>query len=127
MNNKMNVQKKTTLVLGASPKPERYSNAAVKLLLEYGHPVIALARRQGNIGSVPIVTEPPLNEEIDTVTLYVGPQHQPQYYEYLLKLKPRRVIFNPGTFNLQLEKMLKKAGIEPVEHCTLVMLRSNEY
>ena len=123
----MNVQKKITLVLGASPKPERYSNAAVRLLQEYGHPVIALAKRKGNIGSIPIITEPPLNEKIDTVTLYVGPQHQPQYYDYLLNIKPNRVIFNPGTFNEQLEKMLENAGIEPIEHCTLVMLRSNEY
>lgn len=123
----VNTQKKVTLVLGASPKPERYSNAAVKLLREYGHPVIALAKRKGNIGQVPIQTEPPLNEEVDTVTLYIGAQHQPQYYEYLLQLKPRRVIFNPGTFNTELVKKLENAGIEPVEHCTLVMLRSNEY
>ena len=120
-------QQKTTLVIGASPKPERYSNAAVKLLQAYGHPVIALAKRAGFIGSVPIRTNVPADEPIHTVTLYVGPQHQPEYYDFLLKLKPRRVIFNPGTFNEELENMLQKEGIEPVEHCTLIMLRSNEY
>lgn len=123
----MNDIKKTTLVIGASSKPERYSNAAVKLLQEYGHPVIALAKRKGSIGSILIQTDLPENEPIDTVTLYVGPQHQPEYYESLLKLKPRRVIFNPGTFNEKLETMLSDAGIETIEHCTLIMLRSNEY
>ena len=123
----MNYQDKITLVLGASPKAERYSNAAVKLLREYGHPMIAVGRRQGTINSTPIQTELPENTAIDTVTLYLGPHNQTDYYEYLRRLKPRRVIFNPGTFNDELKEMLEKEDIECIEHCTLVMLRSNEY
>lgn len=118
---------KKTLVIGASTKPERYSNAAIKLLNEYGHPVIALAKRSGSVNGIPIRTEFPTGEYIHTVTLYVGPKHQPEYYELLVNLKPVRVIFNPGTFNDQLKNILQNAGIDTIEACTLIMLRSDEY
>ena len=95
----MKLIKKKTLVIGASAKPERYSFAAIKLLRDHGHPVIALAKRAGFVNGIPIITEFPVKEKIHTVTLYVGPKHQPEYYNLLLELKPERVIFNPGTFN----------------------------
>ncbi len=122
----ISLQKKT-LVIGASSKPERYSNAAVRLLQEYGHPVIALAKRPGFINKIPIVTEFPVNEKVHTVTLYVGPKHQPEYIGLLKELKPERVIFNPGTFNNELKRELNDFGIETVEGCTLIMLRAGEF
>lgn len=118
---------KTTLVIGASTKPERYSNVAIKLLQEYGHPVVALAKRAGYVNEIPIRTDFPVGEKIHTVTLYLGPKHQTEYYKLLVDLKPERVIFNPGTFNDELKKYLQKAGIETIERCTLIMLRSDEY
>lgn len=118
---------KPTLVIGASPKPERYSNAAAKLLQKYGHPVIALAKREGMIDNIPIITKFPVDEKIHTVTLYVGPRHQPEYYGLLKELKPERVIFNPGTFNNELKKELEDIGIVTVEDCTLIMLRAGEF
>lgn len=123
----MKPSSKTTLVIGASSKPERYSNAAVKLLQENGHQVIPLAKRAGFVNGIPIRTEFPAGEQVHTVTLYVGPKHQPEYYNLLLKLNPERVIFNPGTFNEELKSLLKSNGIETVEGCTLVMLRAGEY
>ncbi len=123
----MSYRSKTTLVVGASSKPERYSNAAVKLLMEYGHNVIALAKRKGFIKDLPIRTEFPVHEEIHTVTLYIGPKHQPEYYDLLLDLKPKRVIFNPGTFNDELKRLLEAEDIKTVEGCTLIMLQSGVF
>ena len=123
----MKPSSKTTLVIGASSKPERYSNAAVKLLQEFGHPVIPLAKRAGFVNGIPVRTEFPAGEKVHTVTLYVGPKHQPEYYNLLIKLNPERVIFNPGTFNEELKSLLKNKGIETVEDCTLIMLRSGDY
>jgi uncharacterized protein len=118
---------KRTLVIGASIKPERFSNKAIKLLMEYGHEVVALAKRQGSVQGIPIQTIFPKSDNIHTVTLYVGPAHQPEYYDLLLEMKPQRVIFNPGTENRELKEKLEKAGIETVEGCTLVMLRYGYY
>jgi len=116
-----------TLVIGASEKPERYANQAVRLLLEYGHEVEAIGARQGLIETVPIRTGNPVLESIDTVTLYVGPQRQGNLMEYVTGLKPRRVIFNPGTENPDFAKQLLASGIEPIEACTLVMLRTAQW
>jgi uncharacterized protein len=116
-----------TLVIGASTKPQRYSNKAIRMLKTYGHEVIALAKRTGSVDNIPILTEFPLDENIHTVTLYIGPQNQPEYYSLLLKLKPKRVIFNPGTENSELQKILKETGIETTNDCTLVMLRNGYY
>ena len=123
----MKPSSKTTLVIGASSKPERYSNAAVKLLEELCHPVIPLAKRAGFVNGIPVRTEFPVGEKVHTVTLYVGQKHQPEYYNLLLKLNPERVIFNPGTFNVELKNLLESNGIKTVEDCTLVMLRSGEF
>lgn len=118
---------KKTLVIGASPKPHRYSYRAVHALLENGHEVVALAKRKNHIIGVPIQTRFPEEEDIHTVTMYVGAPHQPEYYEPLLSLKPKRVIFNPGAENPELYNKLEEEGIEAIEACTLVMLATNQY
>jgi len=118
---------KLTLVIGASENTERYSNRAVKQLKKHNVPVAALGLKAGEIEGVKIQTGFPKIENVDTVTLYVGPQHQQQYYDYILSLKPERVIFNPGTENPEFEEKIKKAGIEILEACTLVMLSTGNY
>ena len=118
---------KKTLVLGASPNPERYSWKAVSRLHSNQHEVIALGARSGAIGEVPIQTTPPQVEDVDTVTLYLGPDHQPQYYDYILGLHPKRIIFNPGTENPELMHLAQEQNIEVVEGCTLVMLSIGNY
>jgi len=117
---------KQTLVIGASENPARYSNKAIRALRSYDHPVLALAKRRGQVADVSIETEFP-TEAIHTVTMYVGPQHQPEYYEKILALKPRRVIFNPGTENPEFSQVLEENDIEAVEACTLVMLSIGNY
>ena len=118
---------KKTLVLGASANPARYSNMAVKKLSAYKHPVIALGNRMGNIGTTTIETEKKRFEEIDTVTLYLNPQNQAEYYDYILSLKPKRIIFNPGSENETFESLAKNNNIEVVEACTLVLLSTGQY
>lgn len=118
---------KLTLVIGASEKPERFSNKAIRRLRQYGHPVEAIALRPGEVEGVSFKTGFPELKGIDTVTLYVGPPRQPQYYDYLLGLKPRRIIFNPGTENPEFSQKAREKGIEPVEKCTLVMLDTGQF
>lgn len=115
------------LVLGASLKENRYSNMAVKLLLQYGHQVIAVGNKKGEIENTPIVTETHGIVEIDTVTLYLNPQNQEPYKTFLIKLKPKRIIFNPGTENPAFEEELSSKGIRAEEACTLVLLRTNQF
>lgn len=116
-----------TVVIGASENSDRYSNRAVRSLVQHNEPVIAVGLREGKIGDVEILTGFPKLEDVETVTLYVGPQNQPSWYDYILSLKPKRVIFNPGTENPELEKLCAEAGIETVEACTLVMLSVGTY
>jgi predicted CoA-binding protein len=116
-----------TLVLGASENPVRYSYLATNKLLAYGHPVVAIGKSKGNIQDVEIQTGQPEIEGIDTVTLYLNPANQKPYYDYIVSLKPRRVIFNPGTENDELERKLMQHGINPMEACTLVMLSTGQY
>ena len=116
-----------TLVIGASEKPERYANMAVRLLREHKHEVLALGLREGAIEDVPIQIGQPAFESVDTVTLYVGPQRQDPFIDYIIGLKPRRVIFNPGTENPTFQERLKVSGIEPIEACTLVLLRTDQF
>lgn len=118
---------KKTLVLGASENPARYSNMAIQRLLSNQHPVVAIGNRTGNVNGVDITKETPEFENIDTVTLYLNPTNQQPYYDYILSLKPKRVIFNPGTENDELEAMLRDNGIEAKEACTLVMLSTGQY
>lgn len=119
---------KNTLVLGASTNPERYSNIATLRLLKYNYPVYPVGLRAGKIAHLDILTNQPVLTEIDTVTLYVGPKNQPVYYDYILNvIKPKRIIFNPGTENPELAKRAQDLDIETEEACTLVLLATNAY
>lgn len=118
---------KKTLVIGASENPGRYSNLAIKRLLSHQHEVVAIGKRKGNVENVLIETEHLPFENIDTVTLYLNPTNQQPYYDYILSLHPKRVIFNPGTENEEFENKLKSAGIEPFEACTLVLLSTGQF
>ena len=118
---------KKTVVLGASENPSRYSYLAVERLRENGHPVVAIGRKPGVIGDTPIVTGHPEIEDVDTVTLYLNPQIQESEYDYILHLRPRRVIFNPGTENDALLELLEQKNIQGVEACTLVMLSTGQF
>lgn len=118
---------RTTLVLGASPKPVRYSHLAVRRLRDKGHAVVALGRRPGMIGDVPILQEIPSGMSIDTVTMYMNAENQKPWEHRLLELSPRRIIFNPGAENPQLAAAAESAGVEVLEACTLVMLTTGQY
>ena len=119
--------KDKTLVLGASTNPGRYSFMAVKSLLNKERKVLAVGKTGGNVDGIEISTQPIAADDVDTVTLYLNPTHQQAYYDYILSLKPRRIIFNPGTENEELEAIAEKAGIQAVEACTLVMLSTGQY
>ncbi|UOR06854.1 CoA-binding protein [Hymenobacter aerilatus] len=118
---------KKTVVIGASDNPARYSFRAVNMLKNYGHEVVPVGIRKGQVAGLDIHTDRPTEEDVDTVTLYVGPQNQPSWYEYILDLKPKRIIFNPGTENEELERMAQAKGIRTEEACTLVMLSVGNY
>lgn len=118
---------KKTVVLGASDNPSRYSYLAVEKLNRYGHPVVAIGNREGKVGDIQVIKERPDEKEVDTVTLYLNPQNQKQYYDYILSLHPKRIIFNPGTENEELSQLAKENGIQPVEACTLVMLGTGQF
>lgn len=122
----MNSQKKT-VVLGASDNPQRYSYLAVEKLKAHDHPVIAIGRKAGKVGDTEIITEHPAMEDVDTVTLYLNPTHQKEYYDYILSLHPKRIVFNPGAENEELYDMAKANGIKPMEACTLVLLSTGQY
>jgi len=117
----------TTLVLGASTNPGRYSNRAIRLLRAHNHPVIAVGLDEGQIADVTITQQFPANTAIDTVTMYLNPERQHQYYDSILKLAPRRIIFNPGTENAELEKLAEQKSILTEEACTLVLLNTGQY
>jgi len=118
---------KKTLVLGASLKPQRYSNMAVRKLVNYKHETVAFGMRAGEEAGVTIDTELKDYKALDTVTLYLNPKRQIEYYDYILSLKPKRVIFNPGTENPELYDILKTNNINFEIACTLVLLSTNQY
>ena len=118
---------KKTLVLGASLNPSRYSNLAINRLVNHGYPVEAVGLRKGIVAGVTISTEKVAFENIDTVTLYLNPKRQEEYYDYIIALKPTRVIFNPGTENPKFYELLRKNNIEVEVACTLVLLGTNQY
>jgi predicted CoA-binding protein len=119
--------KKKTLVLGASTNPARYSNLAIKKLRSHEHPVIGVGKRKGTVDDVKIETDHILVQGIDTVTLYLNPTNQKEYYDYILDMKPKRIIFNPGTENEELMRKAKENNIEAMEACTLVLLSTGQY
>ncbi|QAA81176.1 CoA-binding protein [Aequorivita sp. H23M31] len=118
---------KKTLVIGASTKEERYSNMAIRRLVKFGHTVEAIGLRSGTVAGINVSTEKEPFEDIDTVTLYLNPKRQGEYYDYILSLNPERVIFNPGTENPEFFKILKQNNIESEIACTLVLLGTNQY
>lgn len=116
-----------TLVIGASENPQRYSNLAIHRLLSHNIPVYAVGLKKGKVEGIEIQTGHPLFTDVDTVTLYVGPAHQSNLHDYILQLAPRRVIFNPGTEEINFESKLRQAGILVEEACTLVLLGTGQY
>jgi uncharacterized protein len=119
---------KVTLILGATNNPVRYASMAADMLTAYGHPIIPVGVRKGETAGVTIQAEFPTKETpIDTITLYVGPERQLPWYNSILKSGAKRIIFNPGTENEALAELAAQAGMEVLEACTLVMLRTGQY
>lgn len=118
---------KTTLVIGASSNPDRYSYKAIKLLRHYGHPVYALGNKSDQVDDVEITTEKKAFENVDTVTLYINPTIQSSYKDYIYSLSPKRILFNPGTENPEFMKEAQVKGIACEEACTLVLLNLHQY
>ena len=118
---------KKTLVLGASLKSERYSNIAINRLVNYNHETLAFGLREGEVAGISIDVELKDYKDVDTVTLYLSPKRQQQYYDYIIGLKPSRVIFNPGTENPEFYELLKAKNINYEAACTLVLLGTNQY
>lgn len=118
---------KKTVVLGASDNPGRYSYLAVQRLRAHGHPVVAIGKKEGKVADVAIRKGAQEEQDVDTVTLYLNPLHQQAYYDYILQLHPKRIIFNPGTENEDLIRKARENQIQPVIACTLVMLSTGQY
>ena len=118
---------KKTLIIGASENPERYANKAFHSLMNHKHEVVMIGKKEGMIDGIAIQKGTPLFDQIDTITLYLNPKNQEAYYDYILSLKPKRIIFNPGTENNELEEMAQQQGIEIQEACTLVLLSIHQY
>jgi predicted CoA-binding protein len=117
-----------TLILGATPNSKRYAHTAAHRLVGSGHEIVNVGIKKGEVAGVEILNGTPELEDIDTVTLYVGPKNQEPYYDWLVdEVKPRRIIFNPGTENAELSMLARQAGIETEVACTLVLLASDQY
>lgn len=123
----MSIPGKKTVVLGASDNPERYSNLAIKKLRAHGHPVVAIGKRKTTVEDVPVQQEVSSPADVDTVTLYLNPGNQKEYYDYILSLHPKRIIFNPGAENEELKKLAEEKEIEVMEACTLVLLTTGQF
>jgi|SRR5690606_278797 len=118
---------KKTLIIGATPNPGRYANLAAHRLVQAGHDIVNIGIKRGEVAGVPIQPPSDPRHDIHTITLYIGPQIQPQYYQYIVDTKPQRLILNPGTENPELENLARENGIEPVRACTLVLLSTGQY
>ncbi len=116
-----------TLIVGVSRNPNRYANRAVKVLEQNGYECIGLGKDSFYIEGFKVHSEFPLSTLVDTVTLYINPKLQEDYKKFIIKLNPRRVIFNSGTENPAFEQMLSNKGIETLNACTLVLLATNQY
>jgi predicted CoA-binding protein len=121
------MKNKKTLVLGATARPDRYANRAIHSLVNSGHSVIAIGQQTGEVAGVKIQTKAVPVKNIDTVTLYLNPRNQREYYNYIIEAQPKRVVFNPGTENPELYQLLKSNNIEVEVACTLVLLATNQY
>ncbi|WP_432714082.1 CoA-binding protein [Pedobacter sp.] len=118
---------KKTLIIGASPNPMRYAYKAATMLKAKGHDIINIGIKKGAVAGVEIEEAGVVYPDVHTITLYIGPHLQPAYYDYILRTSPKRVVFNPGTENEELEMMLRAEGIEAEEACTLVLLSIGQY
>jgi uncharacterized protein len=123
------INMKRTVIVGATSNPSRYAYLAAKMLTDYGHEIIPIGIKDGAVLGKEIldIFQKPEIPDVDTITLYIGPHRQPEWYDYLLSLKPKRIIFNPGTENEVFEQTAEALGIEAIEGCTLVMLRSGQF
>lgn len=121
------MKNKKTLVLGATTKPDRYAFKAINMLVEKGNSVLAIGQNAGEVAGVKIQTKAIPLKNIDTVTLYLNPTRQRDYYNYIVEAKPKRVIFNPGTENPEFYQLLQLNGIKVEVACTLVLLTTNQY
>lgn len=120
---------KKTIIVGATTDPSRYAYLAARMLTGYNYEIVPIGIKTGEVFGKTIldIREKPVIENVHTITLYIGPQRQVEWYDYLLSLKPERIIFNPGTENPEFMEMASAQGIETLEACTLVMLRTNQY
>ena len=121
------MESKKTLVVGASQNPARYAYKAIHKLRYYNHSVVAVGLKEGLVDDVKIETGKPEFKELDTVTIYLGKDNQKPLEDYILSLKPKRIIFNPGAENAELKQKAEVKEIECVEACTLVMLTIGAY
>ncbi|RYY25800.1 MAG: CoA-binding protein [Chitinophagaceae bacterium] len=118
---------KKTLILGATPDPGRYAYLAANKLVKYGHSIVNVGKKTGEVAGVAIEKPETIHHDIDTITLYIGAQNLPPLYDYILKTHPQRIIFNPGTENSELRRKAEEQGIETLYACTLVMLSTGQY
>lgn len=118
---------KKTLILGATPNEGRYANLAANRLVSSGHSIVNVGIKSGDAAGVPIEKPETIHNDIDTITLYIGPQHQEELYDYILNTNPKRIIFNPGTENSELRRKANEKGIETEYACTLVLLSIGQY
>ena len=117
------------MIIGATTNPGRYAFLAARMLTEYNHEIVPVGIKDGAVFGKQIldIYDRPAIEGVDTVTLYIGPQRQSEHIDYILSLKPKRIIFNPGTENEEFITRAEKEGVEALEACTLVMLRSRQF
>jgi len=115
------------VVLGASPNPDRFSYKAVKRLTSNHYQVVAIGKRKGMIGDVPIINGQPEIKDVHSVLMYLAPYHQGEIFEYVVSLRPKRVIFNPGTESPEFEEWLESYNIEIVRDCSLVMMATGRF
>ena len=118
---------KKTLILGATTNPSKYAYLAANRLVNAGHQIINVGIKPGEVAGQPIQSFQNIQSDIDTVTLYISPQNQKEHYKYILETNPKRIIFNPGTENIELEELAQNQNIEVIEACTLVLLATNQY
>lgn len=121
------MKNKKTVVLGATPKPDKYAYTAITMLVDKGHSVLAIGQNAGEVAGIKIQTKAIPLKNIDTVTLYLNPARQRDYYNYIVEAKPKRVIFNPGTENPEFYQLLQLNNIKAEVACTLVLLATNQY
>lgn len=118
---------KKTLVIGASDKPNRYSNLALKFLKKHDYQAVGIGRKEFKIEEFQVYDKQILLENIDTVTVYLNPKNQEEYKDYILELNPKRVIFNPGAENKDFQNLLERNNIKCLNACTLVLLQTGQY